>query len=92
LSAYIVAGICGSCYTHEQDLSHVIPFYNRIDHGEDRERGELNLIRRIKHELRHNGIIENNIEVDWRCTKETPELSSYRNDHTTRNTIIIAAQ
>lgn len=89
LSAYITAGICGRCYTHEQDLSHTVPFYNRVDHGEDRERGELDLIRRIKHQLRFADIPEANIEIDGRCTKETPGLSSNRRGDTSRSTIIV---
>lgn len=89
LSAYITAGICGNCYTHEQDLSHTVRFYDRVDHGENRERGELNLIRRIKHQLRFADIPEANIEIDGRCTLETPELSSNRRGDVSRSTIIV---
>lgn len=89
LSAYVTAGICGHCYTHELDVSKVASFYKRVDFGENRERGELDLIRRIKHQLRFYGIPEINLEIDYRCTKETLGLSSYRNGHEHRNTIVV---
>ena len=89
LSAYITAGICGQCYKHEQDVSQVESFYGAIDHGEDRSQGELNLIRRIKHGLRHEGVLEVNIEIDGRCTRDTPELSSYRRGDPHRSSIVV---
>ena len=89
LSAYITPGICGRCYVHDEDPTLVADFYNAIDFGEDRSIGGLDLVRRIKHELRHEGIPEVNIELDGRCTKENPELSSYRCGDQHRNAIVV---
>ncbi len=89
LSAYITAGICGRCYGHEQDVSQVTSFYGHVDHSEDRTKGELNLIRRIKHGLRFEGLPEVNIDIDVRCTRHSTELSSHRLGHPHRNTIVV---
>jgi copper oxidase (laccase) domain-containing protein len=89
LSAYITPGICGRCYVHDEDPALVADFYNTIDFGEDRSIGELDLVRRIKHELRHEGIPEVNIELDGRCTKENPGLSSYRCGDQHSNAIVV---
>lgn len=91
LSAYITAGISPECYAHEQDPSQVAHFYETgILSGENPELGTLNLRERVRQEVLAYGVPSMNIEIDWRCTKSTPqELSSHRGGHQHRNSIVV---
>ncbi len=79
LTAYITAGICQDCFTHDVrkpgDAELLRPFPKAHIHEET---GGLDLIGLIIAELVQAGVPARNISTDDRCTKEHPDLTSHR--------------
>ncbi len=90
LSAYITAGICGKCFTHDaqKDKSLLAPFRRNYGWAVDPETGGLNLIGIIENQLILSRIAADNISHDGLCTKEHPGLASKRGGDTDSNLVV----
>ncbi len=80
LSAYISAGICGTCFVHdmEKDRSLLEPFIQHYPESVDMETGGLDVLGVISTQLTDGGVALENIYHDGVCTKEHKGLASKR--------------
>ncbi len=90
LSAYITAGICGTCFVHdiEKDRSLLEPFIQHYPESVNIETGGLDLVRVITKQLTLVGLKKENIHHDGVCTKEHDGLASKRGGHSDSNLVV----
>jgi copper oxidase (laccase) domain-containing protein len=97
VSAYILGGICGQCFKHEQPEArpHIEPFmrfHRDCVHPPvilDETLGTLDMRQLVRHQLRYHGLPQGNIFIDHTCTFESNWLSSHRRGDTNRNTVVV---
>jgi copper oxidase (laccase) domain-containing protein len=90
--ALVTGNICGPCFKHDRDdarklVEHFLRY--PVDVFADRATRALDLFKVIKHQLMHEGVLEEHIRHEGPCTLETPALSSHRRGDKTRNTFVI---
>jgi copper oxidase (laccase) domain-containing protein len=93
VNAYITGSICGQCFEHNRhgDNKFIKSFDRFGPHAfANRNKGALDLISVIRHQLEQFGIPEWRIKHDGMCTKESDWLASYRRDRNKRKNTIVA--
>ena len=91
--AYITGSICPYCFPHEREAgTALIASFKQFGDVAfaNKERGELDLLSLITHQLISCGVRPNRISSNKTCTYETPWLASYRRDRTNdRNAVVV---
>ncbi len=89
ISAYITAGICAQCFTHnlETDQELLFPFMAYYPQFVNQKTGGLDLIGMITAQLVEAGVAKTNIHHDEMCTKEHEGLASKRGGDSDSNLV-----
>lgn len=90
LSAYITAGICKKCFTHnlETDKELLAPFVRDFPWAIDQTTGGLDLVTIIKFQLVEAQMVQDHIYHDGLCTKEDTGLASKRGGDADSNLVV----